>query len=260
MPPSDAPASRPLAPLSALRDGTAVAWVVAHEAGRLGPALLHGEGTLPEQRAGRGAVLRLPLAGGEAILRRYRRGGALRHLLPEGHLLDNRPRREFLLHRALYAAGLAVPEPLGCMWCRRRGLLTGAIATRALPGDTLLDTLRTPGEGSRALLADCGRAIRHMHDLGVWHADLQGHNILVTPDGPCLIDFDNARRLSALGALPRARNLLRLRRSLAKHGVGEGAFADLLDGYGPLEIPGWLNALYNQKHAVSDWWTGPPPA
>ena len=53
--------------------------------------------------------------------------------------------------------------------------------------------------------------------LGVFHADLNLHNILVHAAGMVLLDFDRARLYARpLGVRARRRNLARLRRSLAK--------------------------------------------
>lgn len=247
---------RVLPPLATLREGGRTVWVSAPHADTAGAALLRGAGLGEALPGGRGAVRRFPLAdGGEGVLRVYRRGGAAGRLLPEGRLADNRARRELLLHRAAWAAGIAVPEPLGAAWERRAGLLRGAIATRAVAGATLLEHLRRDPDAAADLLPAAGARIRQMHDAGFWHADLQGHNILASPDGPCLIDFDNARRAGSLGATARARNLLRFRRSLAKHGWGPEAFSRVLEGYGPVALPGWLDALYTMKDAFSDRWT-----
>lgn len=249
-------APKPLPPLVTRREGGRVAWVSASSAEVVAAALLRGDGLAEARPGGRGTVRRFPLENGEGILREYRRGGAARHVLPDGYLLDNRPRRELTLHRDAYAAGLAVPEPLGAAWERRGAFLHGAIATRVVPGQTLLERLAADATGAEALLADCGRLIRAMHDLGIWHADLQGHNLIVGPLGPHLIDFDNARKTGPLGPLPRARNLLRLRRSLAKHGWGAHHFDAMLAGYGAIDVPGWLDTLYSVKDRFSDRWTG----
>jgi Ser/Thr protein kinase RdoA (MazF antagonist) len=54
-----------------------------------------------------------------------------------------------------------------------------------------------------------------LHEYGVWHADLNAHNILVAGGaGVSLIDFDRARRRAA-GSWREA-NLERLHRSLDK--------------------------------------------
>ena len=63
-----------------------------------------------------------------------------------------------------------------------------------------------------------GRCIRRFHDLGVCHADLNAHNVLLGEETVHLVDFDRCR-LRADG-LWRDGNLVRLRRSLEKIAYG----------------------------------------
>jgi 3-deoxy-D-manno-octulosonic acid kinase len=68
--------------------------------------------------------------------------------------------------------------------------------------------------------------VARFHRAGVWHADLNAHNVLVTADGLYLIDFDRGRMRIPSPAWQQA-NLQRLRRSLLKLGAaagGEAAF------------------------------------
>jgi len=56
-----------------------------------------------------------------------------------------------------------------------------------------------------------------MHAQGVWHADLNVHNILIdTANKAWLIDFDRGRRFSQLSEQKRQGNLERLHRSFRK--------------------------------------------
>jgi 3-deoxy-D-manno-octulosonic acid kinase len=90
-----------------------------------------------------------------------------------------------------------------------------------------------------AELADeVGALVARFHRAGVWHADLNAHNVLVAPAGLYLVDFDRGRmRAPALSW--RMANLQRLRRSLFKIGAaaqGEPVFdqtiwTPLMHGY-----------------------------
>ncbi|MBX3178253.1 MAG: 3-deoxy-D-manno-octulosonic acid kinase [Candidatus Hydrogenedentes bacterium] len=234
-----------------VEQGGKAGFVLESEAGALIPLLFADAGPGgSEEAGGRGRVLRFELASGGGIFRRYRRGGLAARVLADGYL-GNRMRREFELTAWLYAAGGAVPQPLGVVWSRRGLLYRGAIATRAIAGDTLLARLQR-GEADSRLLGECGRVIRVMHDLGVWHADLQALNILAAGGSAWLIDFDNARRMARVSHVARARNLLRLRRSLEKHGQSLDNFDVIRAGYGNLGLPRWLDFLYRLRGLFSD--------
>jgi 3-deoxy-D-manno-octulosonic acid kinase len=200
--------------------------------------------------AGRGQVSRFPLSSGEGVLRRYRRGGLIARLSKD-RFWGNRMLAEFRVHVALYQQGFPVPEPLGVVWERRGLLYRGAIATRSLEARTLLDYLNS-SETKASLLVLCGQRIREMHDLGVWHADLQVKNIMTDGSKIWILDFDNARMGKPLSDRARSRNLLRLRRSLEKHGRSLDNFNSILEGYGKLGLPRWLSGLYRIRGLVSD--------
>lgn len=224
--------------------------VLTAEADAVTAALFDGTGCTVDAAAGRGQVSRFPLENSEGVLRRYRRGGLIAHVSKD-RFLGNRMLAEFRVHLALYQQGFPVPEPLGVVWEQRGLLFQGAIATRRLQATTLLDYLKS-GTVDPKVLALCGQRIREMHDLGVWHADLQIKNIMTDGVEIWLLDFDNARMGRPLSSHARARNLLRLRRSLEKHGRSLDNFDSILEGYGKLGLPRWLSGLYRIRGVVSD--------
>lgn len=215
-------------------------------------ALIDGSGCAPTGKKGRGTVMRFVLVDGPGIIRRYQRGGAAQRLMRDAYVLSNRPLREFLLHRHLLDGGLPVPQLLGVCWWRRGPLYRGAIATAELDAMDLLAYLQSTPEAWDTLRA-CGALIRRMHELRLWHADLQLKNILVGSGSLYLIDFDKATLANRLTAVQRARNLFRLRRSLEKHGFPPSYFEAICAGYGPLDLPGWLDRAYRTKGRWSDW-------
>ena len=130
-----------------------------------------------------------------------------------------------------------MPAPVGARYVRNGIGYTGDLITeRLMDVESLAGWLR-----SRALpilnWIAIGRCIRAFHDLGVCHADLNAHNMMVGEDGVVhLIDFDR-------GSLRKPglwcdENLVRLRRSLEKIAYGlppehfsEADWHGLLDGY-----------------------------
>ncbi|MBX7259316.1 MAG: phosphotransferase [Candidatus Hydrogenedentes bacterium] len=214
--------------------------------------LFDNAGRTAEGHGGRAPVARFVFDGGRGVLKTYRRGGVAGRVLRESYLLANRARRELNLLDFLYDAGLPVPQPLGAMWQRRGPVFRGALATRELPAQDLIAAYTEKGHLEDSVLKHAGRAVRALHDEGVFHADLNARNILVSDAHAYVIDFDNARRYSYLNQFQRACNLLRLRRSLQKNGLPGPVFEALCSGYGIQSFPSWLDGVYRVKGALSD--------
>jgi 3-deoxy-D-manno-octulosonic acid kinase len=134
-------------------------------------------------------------------------------------------------------AGLPVPAPVAARY-RRAGLAySGDLIT-----ERLVDCESLAARLARAVVPilswiAIGRCIRRFHDCGVYHADLNAHNVLLGEGGAVyLIDFDRGR-LQKPGLWCDA-NLVRLRRSLEKvtyalppERFTEADWHGLLDGY-----------------------------
>jgi 3-deoxy-D-manno-octulosonic acid kinase len=167
---------------------------------------------------GRGTTHFISSAGRQFVLRHYRRGGLMAHFSGDRYLWQGeqytRPFEEWQLTYRLHRAGLPVPAPLAARY-RRRGLAyTGDLITERLPVvGSLTECLRT-GALSVLTWVSIGRCVRRFHDLGVCHADLNAHNVLLSEEGVYLVDFDRCQ-LRAPGLWCDA-NLVRLRRSLEK--------------------------------------------
>ena len=100
------------------------------------------------------------------------------------------------------------------------GCYRGWLATRFIEGScTLWKWLRDqtpPPAERRAVLEEVGQSIRKVRSLGVWHADLNLHNILIVPAAAqrvVLIDFDRANEATDENI---SAELKRLRRSAHK--------------------------------------------
>lgn len=180
---------------------------------------------------GRGAVRFVPLAEGEAVIRRCLRGGVIRHVVRDRYLFVNRPLAEFELHARLYAEGLPVPEPLAVAWLRRGPWYHGALATRRIDGVSLAARFDQGSPPSAEELARVGRAIARLHDAGVEHGDLNAMNILLSARAAYIIDLDKSRRYTILPTARRRANLARLRRSFQKRGLPMDAFEAIARAY-----------------------------
>lgn len=154
------------------------------------------------------------------VLRHYHRGGAVGRILDDGFLWlgEERTRavREWRLLAWMWSRGLPSPRPVAAR-VRRRGLTyTADLVTVLMPGVEPLSTRLARAPLAAGGWARVGACIRRFHDAGVWHADLNAHNLQISgTDEVFLLDFDRGRRRDD-GAAWRRANLARLRRSLDK--------------------------------------------
>jgi 3-deoxy-D-manno-octulosonic acid kinase len=202
-----------------------------------------GRGEVEGSARGRGAAHYIKADGKKFVLRHYRRGGMVAHLSSDRYFWQGeeatRPFAEWQLTYRLHRAGLPVPAPLAARYQHGDGGLTytGDIITERL--NTVGSLAECLGTGALSILTwiAIGRCIRRFHDLGVCHADLNAHNLLLDEDAKVyMIDFDRCQLRRA--GLWRDGNLVRLRRSLEKiiyslprDRFGEADWHALLDGY-----------------------------
>jgi 3-deoxy-D-manno-octulosonic acid kinase len=168
----------------------------------------------------------LKLAGDvELFVRLSRRGGLARLFFNDVYVGRHaRPLRELAIAAEAFRRGIPVVEPAGALveWLAPLAY-RGAFLTRALAGMTLWDFVRTDNDAQVRIhvLAQARQAIETMHRLGLFHADLNLHNLYVTTSrdsfGIAILDLDKARLFKQpVSPARRQRNLERLRRSVLK--------------------------------------------
>lgn len=206
------------------------------------PAYWHRHDALSYLSGGRGGVAVIAMPAGEGILRHYHRGGLVARLMADRYVWQGASRTrsfaEFRLLEQVARLGLPGPAPVAARYERQGLFYTADLITLRIANARTLTQLLAADELDGALAARVGNVVARFHRAGIWHADLNAHNILLNPDGIHLIDFDRGR-VRTPRATWRNANLRRLRRSLLKLGAGkrgEGAFASaiwqpLLDGY-----------------------------
>ena len=200
-------------------------------------ALFDAAGVEVAQR-GRGAIRIIESAFGRAVVRHYRRGGLMARLSHDWFIWTGtettRPLREFRITRQLQASGLPVPEAIAARYVRVGLGYRADLVTLLVPqARTLAERLQD--KAANVDWVALGDMLARFHAHGLWHADLNAHNILVAGEGRLLlIDFDRARWVAPFGACLRG-NLDRLARSLRKLGhsscVDGAAWRQLLDAY-----------------------------
>ena len=174
----------------------------------------------------RRSAFRLKLAGrARAVRAPGRRGGMIGSILSDVYVgITPRPLNELALTVEAMRRGIPVAEPMGAMieWIGP-ALYRGFFLTRAVRGMTLWEFVKTDDDPivRGHVLGQARAAIDTMHDKGLFHADLNLHNILVTPAresfSVIIIDLDKARLFDGpLPAAMRRANAARLIRSARK--------------------------------------------
>ena len=165
------------------------------------------DGAVVLQR-GRNLTVRLPLAGADAVVKRFPPPSPLRALADRLSGRLPKAERAYLAARRIHERlPGATPEPLARI-APRGG--AGLLATRYEPGlvsfTARLAALYRAGGPCPALIALLERvaaACRGLHDAGFVHLDLGNQNILLAPDGRILfVDLNRGRILPATGPLP----------------------------------------------------------
>ena len=172
---------------------------------------------LRTQSGGRGGVAIIATPAGECVLRHYRRGGLVATLMGDRYLWTGadrtRPFMEFRLLAEIARLGLPGPAVVAARYCRHGPFYGADLITRRIADAQTLAECLAAGRLDGELAEEVGALVARFHRGGVWHADLNAHNVLVAPNGLYLIDFDRGRQRTPAVAWQRA-NLLRLRRSL----------------------------------------------
>jgi len=182
------------------------------------PEYWRGHDAIEGSALGRGTTWFIRSGDSRFVLRHYRRGGLMAKVSKDAYLWrgesETRSFAEWYLTYHLYRAGLPVPAPIAARY-RRQGLFYRAdLITQRIEDSESLAAKLGRGPISLTQWIAIGRCIRRFHDAGVHHADLNAHNILLTPQQVYIIDFDR-------GELRRRgwwadNNLVRLYRSLEK--------------------------------------------
>jgi len=163
--------------------------------------------------------------GTELFARINRRGGLIRLILKDLYMgISARPVRELAVAAEARRRGIPVAEPIGAMveWVAPI-VYRGRFLTRALAGMTLWEFLRTDDDAFvRAHVTEqARRALDTMHRRGLFHADLNLHNLFVTKAresfAVAILDLDKAQLFQGpVPARMRTRNFARLRQSVRK--------------------------------------------
>lgn len=214
------------------------------------PSFWQEKGAICGESHGRNATYFIQQEAQQWVLRHYYRGGMVRHLSKDHYLYtglhSSRVFQELNLLETLGRWELPAPTPVGGLLVRSKGfwycadILMGKISN----AEDLYQTLK-----ARALpkmqWREIGKTIARFHEHGVYHADLNCHNIMIDDRHQIwLIDFDRAtlQPRSPERTSWMAQNLGRLYRSFCKEKAKHRSFhfSDndweyLLSGYDTLQ-------------------------
>jgi 3-deoxy-D-manno-octulosonic acid kinase len=168
----------------------------------------------------------LTLADGtELFARMNRRGGLIRRFLSDLYVgTGGRPIRELAVAVEARCRGVLVPEPIGAIveWVGPL-VYRSILLTRRLTGLTLWEFVRTDDDAvvKTHVTIQVRQAIDTMHQRGLFHADLNLHNLFITKAresfAVAILDLDKAQLFDhPLRPWMRARNFARLRQSARK--------------------------------------------
>ena len=167
---------------------------------------------------GRGTTYFFDWESHKLVLRHYLRGGVVGKFNPEFYLNTKlektRPYQEWQVLCELQKIGLPAPKPAGMRIVSGGLFYTADLLMHQLEGVMPLCDLLLQGELSVQRWQKVGQVIRQFHNEGVYHDDLNCHNILLRDDEVFLIDFDKAEIRS--DSKWKTQNLDRLLRSLNK--------------------------------------------
>ncbi len=182
-----------------------------------------GRGAKGVESGGRGSAWFIETPVGRAVLRHYRRGGLIARFSDRSYLYtglrSSRSVAELRLLESLKSKALPVPQPIAAFVSKLSPITYhAAIIVGRIPDAVPMS------ESTRLHDSDfwqeLGAIVRRFHNVGLNHVDLNCDNILVSPAGIHLIDFDRCKLMEFSGDVEQQRwagqNLSRLHRSLTK--------------------------------------------
>ena len=154
------------------------------------------------------------------VLRHYYRGGLIGKFIKDSYFFQQwhktRAAKEFTLLVKLHQLALPAPQAIAYK-IERSGLTYRAdILTKRIEHAKDLVAILSENTIDDALWQNIGKTIRQFHQKGIYHHDLNAHNILIDDNNKVwLIDFDQGEQRAVQQQWQQA-NLQRLLRSFIK--------------------------------------------
>ncbi|MBR7889040.1 3-deoxy-D-manno-octulosonic acid kinase [Marinomonas sp. A79] len=191
---------------------------------------------------GRGAVWFINSTFGDFVIRHYRRGGLVAKFNKSTFfytgIKNTRPWQELNLLETMRALKLPVPRPIGGLVTLVRGFYRSTLITETIPHASDLFDIIKQGKSQDLNWTEIGAVIKRFHEAGIYHSDLNCHNIMIDRDSAVwVIDFDKCEQ-RPIHVTWQQNNIDRLKRSLDKESERHTSFdfsnaqwRDFMEGY-----------------------------
>ncbi|MBS1259382.1 MAG: 3-deoxy-D-manno-octulosonic acid kinase [Candidatus Scalindua arabica] len=162
------------------------------------------------------------------VVREYWHGGLFRKILRDAFWDGLRPLRELSICEAAGKSGIKTSEVIAIVKNRIMGpVYKCRLVSKEITGAIdLMELLLSPAENKlvvrkRQIINETAKAVKEMHDAGIYHADLHLKNILVQSatggkDNVYIIDLDKSHQYEKINFHKRVKNIMRLDRSVEK--------------------------------------------
>lgn len=184
------------------------------------PAFHRKQETIQGEALGRGTTYMVKIQEHSCVLRHYQRGGLVAKLLKDQYLWtgveQTRAWREWHLLKQMAENGLPVPQPVAAHVVKGALYYRADLMTMRLRDSKSLTEYLRKNDLPQEQWRNIGRTIRAFHNAGIYHADLNAHNVMLNTNGEVfLIDFDKGEQRTPNASWQRA-NIDRFQRSLEK--------------------------------------------
>ena len=161
------------------------------------------------------------------VVRDYCHGGLFGKILRDIFWNSLRPLRELSICEAAGKSGIKTSEVIAIVKNRVLGpIYKCRLVSKEITGAIdLMELLFNPEENKlverkRQIINKTARAVKEMHDAGIYHADLHLKNILIQSAAGkvdvYIIDLDKSRQYEKINFHQRVKNIMRLDRSVEK--------------------------------------------
>jgi 3-deoxy-D-manno-octulosonic acid kinase len=154
------------------------------------------------------------------VLRHYYRGGLIGKIINDKYFFtgqeNTRAAQEYQLLGTLQSLALPAPKPIAFRVVKQGPFYQADLLSSRIEHAQDLVAILSKGEMTEEVWREVGKVIRRFHNAGIYHHDLNSHNILLDDNNNVwLIDFDRGDQRDVSSAWQQA-NIARLLRSFEK--------------------------------------------